>query len=410
MSTVTLVGAFGQGNPGDEALCAAFCEALAEHDVIVVSGDPGDTARRHRVRAVPATALTHGRAPRSRPTPSSSAAARSSSRCTPRPVGAPNALLRNTVGARRRRAGPRHQGRDGRRRRRRPARPRRPRRSPAGSCATVDLLVLRDEESAAVLAVAGAPAPFWIGADPAWLLGARRRPTVESFPGREPTIVVALSHLAGDARFARATWPPRSRRSRDRYSVHLQPWQIGAGGRDLELAEQLRDAPRRRRQGARRHRPASAPRSATFVGADLVVGLRFHALVAAGDGRHPVRRRRPRAQARRARPAARPGVRAGARHVRGARRRHRATPSAHPPVAAAAVAGRGRRRRAHVRPAASCCSSGGVAEDPEQLAGARRCPTGRALVSDDRPSHVGRRAGARRTVDVARPIAPAARP
>ena len=44
MSTVTLVGAFGQGNPGDEALCAAFCEALAAHDVIVVSSDPAATA------------------------------------------------------------------------------------------------------------------------------------------------------------------------------------------------------------------------------------------------------------------------------------------------------------------------------------------------------------------------------
>ena len=34
----------------------------------------------------------------------------------------------------------------------------------------VDLLVLRDEESASALAGVGAPAPFWIGADPAWAL------------------------------------------------------------------------------------------------------------------------------------------------------------------------------------------------------------------------------------------------
>ena len=60
MSTVMLVGAFGQGNPGDEALCAAFCEALADHDAVVVSGDPVDTARRHGVRSVPATALRDG--------------------------------------------------------------------------------------------------------------------------------------------------------------------------------------------------------------------------------------------------------------------------------------------------------------------------------------------------------------
>jgi polysaccharide pyruvyl transferase WcaK-like protein len=139
--------------------------------------------------------------------------------------------------------------------------------------------VLRDEESAAALAVAGAPEPFWIGADPAWLL-AREMADLESFPGREPTIVVALSHLAGDARFvgnlASALAP-----FRDRYSVHLQPWQIGAGGRDLELAELLRD-----HLGAD-VKVLAAPTGlsaavASFVGADLVVGLRFHALVAAG--------------------------------------------------------------------------------------------------------------------------------
>ena len=62
MSTVTLVGAFGQGNPGDEALCAAFREQLADHELIVVSADPSDTARRHGVRTVPNAALPTARA------------------------------------------------------------------------------------------------------------------------------------------------------------------------------------------------------------------------------------------------------------------------------------------------------------------------------------------------------------
>ena len=68
MSTVLLVGAFGQGNPGDEALCAAFCAALADHDVVVASSDPVDTASRHGVRAVPGDAAAHGPRRASRPT------------------------------------------------------------------------------------------------------------------------------------------------------------------------------------------------------------------------------------------------------------------------------------------------------------------------------------------------------
>ena len=52
MSSVLLVGAFGQGNPGDEALCAAFVKALASDRVVVASSDPDATARRHGVRAI----------------------------------------------------------------------------------------------------------------------------------------------------------------------------------------------------------------------------------------------------------------------------------------------------------------------------------------------------------------------
>src|SRR6187402_1444771 len=52
MVSVLLVGAFGQGNPGDEALCAAFVRALAGDEVVVASSDPDATSRRHGVRAI----------------------------------------------------------------------------------------------------------------------------------------------------------------------------------------------------------------------------------------------------------------------------------------------------------------------------------------------------------------------
>ena len=103
-----------------------------------------------------------------------------------------------------------------------------------------DLLVLRDEESAAVLAAAGAPAPFRIGADPAWTLAADLA-AVASFPGREPTITVALSHPPATAP-SRRTWPPRSTPFMATHSVRLQPWQVGAGADDVELADTIRDA------------------------------------------------------------------------------------------------------------------------------------------------------------------------
>jgi polysaccharide pyruvyl transferase WcaK-like protein len=277
MSTVTLVGAFGQGNPGDEALCAAFRDQLGDHELIVVSGDPSDTAQRHRVRSVPNGALTTAR------TALASDALvigggtifKSLHGTTGR---RPNSLLRNTMAlvagarARRTKVALVGVGADDLRGREAQAIAR-------WLVRRADLLVLRDEESAAVLGAAGAPAPFWIGADPAWTL-AGDLAGVESFPGREPTITVALSHLAGDrtfaARLANALAPFMGA-----YSIRLQPWQAGAGGRDLELAETLReimgpdvkvlDAP-----------PSFASAVASVVGDELVVGLRFHALVAAG--------------------------------------------------------------------------------------------------------------------------------
>ena len=374
MSTVTLVGAFGQGNPGDEALCAAFCEALAEHDVIVVSGDPGDTARRHRVRAVPATALSTARSCARRPTPSSSAAARSSSRCTPPPAGAPNALLRNTAalvaGARARgtKVAMIGVGADDLRGRQaqaiarwlvRHSRPARAARRGVGGRAR------RRRRAGAVLD--------------------RRRPGVAAGArhGRRSSRSPAASRRSpspsatspATRRVRRATWRPRSRRSGDRYSVHLQPWQIGAGGRDLELAEQLRE-----RLGADA-KVLDAPASlgaavASFVGDRPRRRAALPRPRRRRHGRHPLRRRGPRAEARRARPGGsarcrcrrtpRPRCSTGAiRHALG-----------HPPVAAAAVAAEVAGAERIVRHAASCCCPAASPTSPSSSP-ACRSPTGR---------------------------------
>ena len=89
MTNVLLVGAFGQGNPGDEALCAAFVRALAGDDVVVASSDPAGTADRHGVRAI-ADRLAASPASCATATPSSSAVAPCSRRCARRPgVGRP---------------------------------------------------------------------------------------------------------------------------------------------------------------------------------------------------------------------------------------------------------------------------------------------------------------------------------
>ncbi len=161
----------------------------------------------------------------------------------------------------------------------------------------VDLLVLRDEESAAVLAEAGAAAPFWIGADPVWYgvvappSGAR--PCGATDPAH-PRVTVALSHLAtgdmgrrsGGRRDGR-TSPTRtiSNLARalagldGRWDVRLQPWQTDGADDDRALAWSILGAV----PGATIEDPpiGVADAAAAFKGTDVVVGMRFHSLVAA---------------------------------------------------------------------------------------------------------------------------------
>lgn len=300
MAEILLVGAFGQRNLGDEALCRALCRALGDHDVVVASGDPARTCAEHGRRSVPAN-------PRGVASALRSADAVVVGGGTvfkalhPASGRRPTALLRNTallialaharrvpialvgVGAGELR------GDAARRLARYVAR-------------KADLVVLRDEESAAVLTDAGVEPPFWIGADPAWLLFAAPQdggdpdatPIVRPRPvgrdgERQRRVTVAVSHLANvpgtdPTELEHGLGAALDRLSEQGWRVRLQPWQDTGG--DAEVAERLlASAPRAEIVAA----PSDLLDAAAQFGSDdLVVAMRFHALVAAGAARRRI--------------------------------------------------------------------------------------------------------------------------
>jgi len=155
-----------------------------------------------------------------------------------------------------------------------------------------DLLVLRDDESAAALAAAGAPTPFRIGADPAWTLfqdAPLASPDRATSPRREGVLVV-LSHHAGGRRLAGRLAEALAPIVAAGVPLVLQPFQVGgAGGNgidDLELGRAVRDrlggAPELIVPPADLHEARDVARS---FGA--VVALRFHAAIAAAAAGTP---------------------------------------------------------------------------------------------------------------------------
>lgn len=276
MANVLLVGAFGQGNPGDEALCSAFVELMAAHDLVVASADPSITTAAHGVPAIPASPYAVARAVRGADAVVIGGGTIFKT-LHPSTGRSPSSLLRNTaavvalarasgtsvamagVGA-----GDLVGGRA--------------RRLTRWIVPRVDLLILRDEESAAVLADAGVPPPFWIGADLAWLV----RPPTPSASEPTRSVTVAVSHLAGDDALverlagAVAVLDPQWR-------VRLQPWQRGGADSDRRVAERLRDALARRARPVEVLEPPAglAEAVASVTGEGLVIAMRFHALVAA---------------------------------------------------------------------------------------------------------------------------------
>ena len=278
-ASVLLAGAFGQHNPGDEALLAAFAGALPGARLAATSAEPAATAREHGIAAVP----RHDAAAMLRAVRGADAVVfaggtifkRLHPACGRPPLAllARAAAVAGTVKAMRRPlalVGVGAGDLDGA-----PAR-----RLARAIVRAADLLILRDEESAARLAAAGAPAPMRVGADAAWTLrlpaGAPAR--------RDGPVVVALSHLAGGrelpARLAAALAPVR----RAGHPLALMPWE--GSGLDAALAHAVAA---RLEPGV----PVLAPprdlaaAAATFRDVRLVVGLRFHALIAAAVARTP---------------------------------------------------------------------------------------------------------------------------
>jgi polysaccharide pyruvyl transferase WcaK-like protein len=147
-----------------------------------------------------------------------------------------------------------------------------------------DLLVLRDEESAEVLAAAGAPTPFRVGADAAWTL---LDPPPATAPASGRRIVVALSFLAGGAELPEHLAAALAPLVEEGFDVQLQPWQADRSGLDdVALAGALNDRLPRRVPVVAPPPSLEAARD-DYGEVDLVVGLRFHALVAAAAAGTP---------------------------------------------------------------------------------------------------------------------------
>jgi polysaccharide pyruvyl transferase WcaK-like protein len=276
MSRVLLCGAFGQDNPGDDALLMAFLDALDGNDVVVASPTPIDrpdttTVRpsalglRGVLREVDSLVVAGGTVfktlhPSANRHPAGLLARSAALLGYARMRGVPFALVGVGAGDLRSRTGIR---------------------LARWTAEHADLLILRDEESASVLAGIGAAGPFRIGADPAWTLfdGSGR-----SNEHERDGVVVAISHLADTEvdrlveRLVHVVEPLIAKGER----VHLQPWQGDEVGADALVAHRLV-----RRLGDPPlvdvvARPQSLHDAVhCFARARAVVGLRHHALIAA---------------------------------------------------------------------------------------------------------------------------------
>lgn len=284
MPRVLLAGAFGQRNPGDDALLRAFSAALPGWQAVVPCENP-DAVAAPDVQAIPngphavlaalarsdAVAFAGGTVFKTLPATTGRRAysllhrglvlARAA-RSAGRPVALAGVGAASLPDAKARAAARR-------------------------LAAAADLLIVRDQASADVLAAAGVPPPLRVGADAAWtLFGDDVRP--RSQPDRGPLVVSVSRHAvrpelvptlaAGVARAVRG----RS----DVECVQLEPWQVGGVGLDdLDLARQLRSA--LLVAGELPVDVLAPPESiehaaARYGGARALLGQRFHSVVAAG--------------------------------------------------------------------------------------------------------------------------------
>ncbi|HEX4903611.1 MAG TPA: polysaccharide pyruvyl transferase family protein [Acidimicrobiales bacterium] len=272
MTSTLLCGAFGQGNPGDDALLDAFARALHGHDLLVTSPGPPGTGGH-----VAPTAAGVGRAllEAGAVVVGGGTVFKTLHPASGRP---PHALLLRTaalVTACRARdvpvalvgvgAGD--------------LRTRRSRSLAAHIARHADLVVLRDEESAAVLSDCGVAGPFRIGADAAWTVLDAPVPAAR----RGALVVVShLVHRRADRAAGLLSRVVDSLLARG-LDVVLEPWQPA----DVELARKVcerdRDAP-----VTLADRPVTlADTVQRAARSEVVVSARFHGLVAAGTAGTP---------------------------------------------------------------------------------------------------------------------------
>jgi polysaccharide pyruvyl transferase WcaK-like protein len=286
MPSVVLAGAFGQRNPGDDALLRSFARSLDGWDLTVTAaaGAPeAALAGCEPVRADDLVAVARAVARADAVVFAGGTVFKALGPACGRP---PLSLLRRALAMA---AGTTALGRPlamvgvgaG-------ALPTVPARTLARRLVhRADLLVLRDDESAVRLAEAGAPAPFRIGADPAWtLFEDAPLQTGPRAAGRDGVLVV-LSHHAGGPRLAARLAEGLAPVVAAGVPLILQPFQIGTRGEDdLELGRAVRarlgGVPELIVPPADLHEARDVARS---VGA--VVALRFHGAIAAAAAGTP---------------------------------------------------------------------------------------------------------------------------
>jgi polysaccharide pyruvyl transferase WcaK-like protein len=279
---VFLAGAFGQGNPGDEALLAAFHRALPGHLPVAASSDPAGTIAAHGVEAVrrdDIARVAHAIARSDAVVVAGGTVFKALHPSSGRPA---LALLRQAAAlaavtkALRKPLALVGVGAD-------TLYGRAARRLARAIVHAADLLVLRDDESAAELAAIGAPTPIRVGADAAWTLLPDPPPPTSSGPTtsfeRGRPVVVALSHLAGGRdvgeRLAEGLRPLVA----TGLPVRLDPWQPSG---DAELAAEVATRLGGVAELAAPPTDLLAARD-SIVGARLVIAQRFHSLLAAAS-------------------------------------------------------------------------------------------------------------------------------
>lgn len=279
MPAVLLAGAFGQHNPGDEALLTAFRLALPGWTHVATTQDPADTAFRHgciptdstdargilrTLRSVDAVVFAGGTIFKT--LPESTGRGKHSLLI--------NALALATVAKLRGRSvamvgvgvGKLDTPLS---------------RLLASRLARMaDLLVVRDEESAHSLAAAGGPSPIRIGADVAWTLL-----DLPPEPQRHNNdVLVALSSFAGGRSTMDRILPALVEQARAGRKILLQPWQVeGPPPGDRQVGEAIVAALADHDVEAELLAPPAdlADASALMRGCAVVMGMRFHSLVAA---------------------------------------------------------------------------------------------------------------------------------